>query len=71
MAQQIEHLVKMANQIALNVGAQDDVDALAEKTAKHIQRFWTRDMQAQLRDHWQAGGEDLAPAVRRMLEMQA
>ena len=71
MAQQIEHLVKMANQIALNVGAQDDVDALAEKTAKHIQRFWTRDMQAQLRNYWQAGGDDLAPAVRRMLEMQA
>ena len=71
MAQQIEHLVKMANQIALNVGGQDDVDALAKKTANHIQRFWTRDMQAQLRAYWQAGGEDLAPAVRRMLEMQA
>ena len=68
MAQQIEQLVKMANQIALNIGAQDDLDQLALKTRDHIQRFWTQAMQQQLRDYWAAGGEALSPAVCRMLE---
>jgi formate dehydrogenase subunit delta len=67
-ASEIDHLVMMANQIALNIGAQQDVKALAAKTGDHISRFWTKAMQEQLHKYWQAGGEGLEPAVVIMLE---
>jgi formate dehydrogenase subunit delta len=54
-ARQIDHLIKMASEIALNLGAGHD-DAAAEKTAQHISRFWTRAMRRQLIDYWREGG---------------
>tara|TARA_R110001599_G_scaffold353817_1_gene598957 strand:+ start:92413 stop:92655 length:243 start_codon:yes stop_codon:yes gene_type:complete len=54
-ARQIDNLVKMANQIALNLGAGHD-DAAAERTAQHISRFWTAAMRQQLTQYWRAGG---------------
>ncbi len=56
-AKQIDHLVKMAEQIALNLGAGRDDQAAAEHCAEHIQRFWTPAMRRQLREFQQAGGE--------------
>jgi hypothetical protein len=53
---QIERLVKMAEQIALNLGAGRD-DAAAQRTAEHINRFWTPDMRRQLIEFWRGGGE--------------
>ena len=54
-SRQIDHLVKMANQIALNLGAGHD-DAAATRTAQHISRFWTAAMRRQLIQYWRAGG---------------
>ena len=54
-AQQINQLVKMANQIALNLGAGHD-DMAAAKTAQHISRYWTVAMRRQLTAYWRAGG---------------
>jgi formate dehydrogenase subunit delta len=67
-ASEVDHLVKMANQIALNIGAQQDVKALSAQTGDHISRFWTKAMQEQLHKYWQAGGEGLEPAVVLMLK---
>lgn len=66
---QIDHLVKMANQIALNLGAGHD-DAAAERTARHISRFWTPDMRSQLIEFWREGGhvEPVVAACLRALE---
>ncbi|MEM1114438.1 MAG: formate dehydrogenase subunit delta [Pseudomonadota bacterium] len=69
MATEVQHLVKMANQIALNVAPQDDVELLAAKLHDHIQRFWTTAMREQLVQHGKAGGEGCHPAVMRMLEL--
>jgi formate dehydrogenase subunit delta len=66
-ARQIDHLVKMANQIALNLGAGHD-DAAAERTAAHISRFWTPDMRSQLIDYWREGG-NVEPVVAACLAM--
>jgi len=66
-ARQIEHLVKMANQIALNLGAGHD-GAAAAKTAQHISRFWTVAMRRQLIEHWRAGGT-VEPVVAASLEV--
>lgn len=56
-AKQIDHLVRMAEQIALNLGAGRDDRAAAERCAEHIQRFWTPAMRRQLQEFQRAGGE--------------
>ena len=62
---QVRHLVKMADQIALNLGAGRD-PAAADRTAEHIERFWTPAMTRQLVVFWREGGE-MAPVVAAAL----
>lgn len=66
-ARQINHLVKMANQIALNMAAWGDEAEVAAKTSEHIEKFWTCAMREQLLDFWRADGEDLCPVVCRVM----
>ena len=68
--QQIEHLVKMANQIALNFGEQRNLNEAARKTAEHLKKFWTPAMRRQLSKYAQTGGDALSPAVSLLLEQQ-
>jgi formate dehydrogenase subunit delta len=65
MPKQIEQLVKMANQIALNLGAGHD-EAAAARTAQHLGRFWTPAMRRQLLEFWHAGGA-VTPVVASAL----
>lgn len=64
-AKQVTQLVKMADQIALNLGAGHD-PAAAARTAEHIKRFWTPAMTRQLVVFWREGGE-VAPVVAAAL----
>lgn len=66
MATQLEHLVKMANQIALNLGAGYDDTEAAQRTSEHLSRFWTPQMRRQLADFWREGGE-VTPIVAAAL----
>lgn len=66
--QQIDHLVKMANQIALNFGEQRNLNEAARKTAEHLKKFWTPAMRQQLSTYAQEGGDALSPAVVLLLE---
>ncbi|MCB1733149.1 MAG: formate dehydrogenase subunit delta [Halieaceae bacterium] len=69
-AKQIDHLVKMAEQIALNM-APGYADGTARRCADHLRRFWTPAMRGQLTVFWQEGGEvsaDLAAALRELNE---
>mgnify|MGYP000568847023 CR=1 FL=1 len=63
--QQINQLLKMANQIALNLGAGHD-ELAATKTAQHMSRYWTVAMRRQLIAYWRAGGA-VAPVVASSL----
>lgn len=65
-ARQIEHLVKMANQIALNLGAGYEDTEAQERIRNHFSRFWTPQMRRQLTAYWREGGE-LAPVVAAAL----
>ena len=67
-AKQRDQLVKMANQIALNLGADRDERVAATRTGEHIVRFWTPAMRTQLLEFWRSGGEGITPAVTRFLE---
>ena len=66
MARQIEHLIKMANQIALNLGAGYDDTEAQERIRSHFSRFWTPQMRRQLTDFWREGGA-VAPVVAAAL----
>jgi formate dehydrogenase subunit delta len=71
MSSQSGQLVKMANQIALNFGELRDPEKASQKTAEHIQKFWTRDMREQLAGLVASGTEDISPAVVAALAGQA
>ena len=69
-AKRTDHLVKMANQIALNTGANRDAERSAQRTGEHIRKFWTPAMRTQLTDHWREGGEGLEPVVIKVLQAE-
>ena len=69
-AKQIDQLVKMANQIALNFGEQRNLREAAHKTAEHLDKFWTPAMRRHLSTYAQQGGEGLSPAVSLLLQQQ-
>ena len=66
-ARQVDHLVKMANDIALNMAACGNEQEVARVTGEHLQKFWTPAMLGQLIEYHRAGGADLSPAVARLL----
>ncbi len=58
--QELDQLVKMANQIADNFSFYEDaVDRLAD----HLRRFWAPSMRQKLIELLEAGGEGLKPDV--------
>lgn len=63
----VDHMIKMANQIAENFSFHDDQVA---RTADHMQRFWAPSMRRKINAHLAAGGEGLSPpaieAIRRL-----
>jgi len=59
----VDRLVKMANQIALNLRVHPHDDAVRE-TAAHLRSFWTPAMRRRLADHAAAGGEGLVALAR-------
>lgn len=47
-ATELDHLIKMINQIADNIAIGDDEVATAPKVAEHILRFWARPMKQKI-----------------------
>ena len=64
-SKQVEQLVRMANQIALNMSAWGSEDDVARKTEEHITKFWTPEMRKRLQEYSHHGAEGLSPAVLR------
>jgi hypothetical protein len=68
---QLEQLVKMAHHIARNMAAEGDAEVVARKTAEHIRKFWTPDMQRQLLELSQEQGDSLpAPVTLAAQQLQ-
>jgi len=66
--QQIAQLVRMANQIARNMGATGDEQAVAAGIREHLGKFWTPAMLQQLLSYHRDGGGELLPAVQCALD---
>lgn len=60
----VQHLIKMANQIAASVPALS-AEARIEAAAAHMQKFWSPAMIAKLRRHLDAGGTGLSAEAAR------
>lgn len=64
---EVEHLVSMANDIAINLSFQADAE---ERIADHINRFWAPRMRSLLLDYAADGGqglsEQLLPALKKL-----
>ncbi|MFO7325296.1 MAG: formate dehydrogenase subunit delta [Pseudomonadota bacterium] len=59
----IQHLVRMANDIAnFFMGELGDAEA-PNGIAQHLQRYWDPRMRAAIIEHVKQGGADLRPAV--------
>lgn len=66
----VEHLVKMANDIADYFASEPDRAAAVDGVATHIRRYWEPRMRRQIYAHVDAGGDglgDLAAAAVRQL----
>jgi formate dehydrogenase subunit delta len=66
--QDVERLVKMANQIADNFSFHDDA---AERTADHLQRFWAPSLRTRIIDFEAAGGDGLNEVARSAVKRLA
>ena len=62
-----ERLVYMANQIGKFFAAQGDDEAVSG-TFDHLKKYWEPRMRTQIVAHLRAGGEGLAPHVRKAIE---
>lgn len=65
---EMDRLVQMINQIAINNISAGDENAVAEMIAGHIQKFWSRRMKQMLGEYVEQGGEELHPAAKLAAE---
>ncbi|EGG99914.1 hypothetical protein imdm_444 [gamma proteobacterium IMCC2047] len=63
----LDHLVKMINQIAENMGNGEDVEAVAS----HVTRFWARPMKQQIVQHYRLGGDGLNSVAKQAVQQLA
>ncbi|KXS38375.1 formate dehydrogenase subunit delta [Modicisalibacter tunisiensis] len=60
---QLQHLIKMVNQIAANQPSGDN--GAEERVAMHLQKFWARGMKQQIIDYADQDGTALSPLARQ------
>ncbi len=65
---EMDRLVQMINQIAINNISAGDENAVAEVIAGHVQKFWSRRMKQMLSAYVEQGGEELHPAAKLAAE---
>ena len=64
----IDRLVKMANQIALNMAANGTEEEVAEQIAQHLGKFWPPSMKNSVSEHLAAVQDKLRRSLTRHLQ---
>jgi hypothetical protein len=64
---ELDHLVKMANQIASNIGLGGSEEDAVSRTANHIGLYWARPMREKMCANIDAVGDALNPIARKAL----
>ena len=60
---ELDHLIKMINQIADNIAIGESDDEAAAQLANHIKRFWARSMKDQIIEYADGDGARLKPVA--------
>ncbi len=68
---EVEHLIKMINQIADNVAIGESDDMTADKLVAHIKRFWARSMIEMIIKYAGSDGEKLQPVAKKAISLLA
>lgn len=68
---QLDSLIHMANQIAVNHRHHGSDDQAAAEVASHLRKFWARSMKRQIVDYLHADGSQLDPVARLAIERLA
>ena len=73
-AEMPQNLVKMANQISVNLSANGSDDVVAEHVATHLQKFWSPPMKQMIIAQLSERKTDLLPvtivAIEKLFQMQ-
>lgn len=64
---ELQHLIKMANQIALNIGMGASEEDIVDKIENHITLFWARPMREKICSHMDSCMDELNPATTKAL----
>lgn len=64
----IQHLVKMANQIGQFFEAEPDQNQALKDIASHLKRFWDPRMRKAIVSHVNNGGEGVLPIVLKSIQ---
>ena len=64
---EVEHLIKMINQIADNVAMGESDEVAADKLVAHIKRFWAPSMIGKIIEYLESDGEKLQPVTKKAL----
>jgi hypothetical protein len=56
---ELAHLIKMANQITINLAYGDSLEQSAVRVSDHIVRFWATSMKNKIKSYAQDGGQEL------------
>lgn len=64
---ELEHLIKMLNQIADNVALGEADELIAPRVADHVTRFWAASMKQKLMQYADSDGDKLQPAAKQAL----
>lgn len=67
MSDQLQHLIKMINQISANLD-HGDPNKAAEETATHLKKFWARSMKQQIIEYADSDGSDLNAVSKLAVE---
>ncbi|MCC5881417.1 MAG: formate dehydrogenase subunit delta [Halomonas sp.] len=65
---QLDTLIHMANQIAINNAHYGDA---AERVHTHLKKFWARSMKRQIVEYLHQDGSQLSPLARQAIERLA
>lgn len=65
---QLDTLIHMANQIAINNAHYGDA---VDRIHTHLKKFWARSMKRQIVDYLQCDGSALSPLARQAIERLA
>ena len=66
---ELEHLIKMLNQIANNVAIGESDELVARSVANHVEKFWAPSMREKINRYAESDGEKLQSVSKQAIAL--